>query len=162
MKLKKRLKHLKFKEDTIMEFSGVFLFIVGFIIFQFFMMSRSIDLSTDTQILKSVNVDEAAKLIEEGINIIDIRTSGEFSGKKLKNSKNCDYYSRNFKENMKKFDINKKYLIYCQTGSRSKSGLKTMKILGFKEAYELKGGISLWLRNNNSVISPKSKKAKSS
>jgi rhodanese-related sulfurtransferase len=145
-----------------MEFSGVIVFIVSFLIFQFFMMSKSLDLSTDTQILKSINIDEAAKLIEEGINIIDVRTPGEFSGKTLKNSKNCDIYNNKFKENMKKFDINKKYLIYCQTGNRSKSALKIAKTLGFKEMYELKGGISLWLRNNNSVTSPKPKKVKSS
>ena len=136
--------------------SGIVIFIIGFMIFKSIMM-KPLDLSTDNQILKSVNLDEAFKLFEEGINIIDVRTAGEFSDSRLKNAKNCDIYNNKFKEKLSKFDKNKKYLIYCQNGFRSRNALKIMKNLGFKETYELRGGITTWINGKKPVITSKSK-----
>lgn len=43
-----------------------------------------------------------------------------------------------------KLDRDKKYLVYCRSGKRSKSAQEIMKELGFKEVINMTGGFMDW------------------
>jgi len=133
-------------------FSALAVIFAGIILLQIVMVSRPLDLSTEDQILKSVNAKKAKELVDGGIKIIDVRTPGEYNRGRIKGAKNCDIYN-DFSNNIQKFKKEVPYLIYCQNGFRSRNGLKIMKNLDFKEVYELSGGISSWISNGFSIKS---------
>lgn len=104
---------------------------------------------TSDQTIKDINVQESDIMIKENQNnpdfiILDTRTTGEYNNGHLLNSVFIDYSSSNFKQEIEKLDRTKKYLIYCHSGGRSKTTLNLMKKLGFKEAYNMMGGIVAW------------------
>ncbi len=56
------------------------------------------------------------------------------------------------KQELEKLDRNKKYLLYCRSGKISGKTLKMMNKLGFKEAYNMKGGILAWSKAGYELI----------
>ncbi|HWP90893.1 MAG TPA: rhodanese-like domain-containing protein [Thermodesulfobacteriota bacterium] len=103
----------------------------------------------ETQVIKNISPQEAHVLIEKNKKnpdfvILDVRTPEEFSEGHIENAVNLDFYSDNFKEDLEKLDKNKTYITHCRSGSRSAKTLNLMKELGFKEAYNITGGIVQW------------------
>lgn len=80
--------------------------------------------------------------------VIDVRTPGEFAQGHLLNALNYDWNGGNFEQQISHLDKNKPVFVYCQSGRRSASAAAKMRELGFKEVYELDGGIIAW-RNAN-------------
>ncbi len=105
---------------------------------------------------KDLNAQETFTLIENNENkgifkIIDVRTPAEFSNGHIINAINIDYNAPDF--NMKLLTLDKEgvYLVYCQAGFRSAKAGEKMLTLGFKEVYNLSGGIKEW-RNAGYLI----------
>lgn len=104
---------------------------------------------TKIQIIESITPEEAYILIQENKDnpnfvILDVRTPEEFLGECIENAVNLDYYSDTFKNDLDELDKNKTYLIYCRSGRRSENALNIMKELGFREVYNMSGGIIKW------------------
>jgi len=104
---------------------------------------------TQTQIARNIAPKEAYTLIQNNIGnpnfvILDVRTPAEFADEHIENAINLDYYSETFRDDLDKLDKTKIYLIYCRTGSRGESSLAIMKELGFREVYNISGGITEW------------------
>jgi len=76
--------------------------------------------------------------------LIDVRTQAEHDQKKIAESEVIDVYEPDFMEKMTSLDKDKKYLIYCLSGARSGQVLGIMSQMGFKEVYDLSGGIADW------------------
>ena len=77
--------------------------------------------------------------------IIDVRTLEEFEISRIPNSKNIDFYNpQNFMLEIEKLDKDNNYYIYCRTGVRSANSCALMKELGFKNTFNLVGGIVEW------------------
>ena len=94
-------------------------------------------------IIQSISAAEFKQRLEDGgYEIIDVRTplewemEGRVDGAVLMNIQEPD-----FMEKIKDLDRDKKYLIYCRSGGRSKYALNFMEQLGFQEVYELDMGI---------------------
>ena len=105
--------------------------------------------ATPAQIIEDISPRDALTLIQENRNnpdfaIIDVRTPEEFAESHIENAINIDFYSETFRDDINRLDKNKTYLIYCRSGRRSASALGIMAELGFKEAYNLLGGIIDW------------------
>lgn len=83
-----------------------------------------------------------------GAPLIDVRTPGEFSQGHLKNAINYDISKSGFENQIASLDKVKPVLIYCLTGSRSMYAVRYMQSIGFKEVYELNGGIMRWRAAN--------------
>ena len=103
----------------------------------------------ETQVIKNISPQDAHVLIEKNKNdpnlvILDVRTPEEFSEGHIENAVNLDFYSDDFKEELDKLDKNKTYVTHCRSGGRSAKTLNLMKELGFKEAYNITGGIVEW------------------
>lgn len=76
--------------------------------------------------------------------IIDVRTPGEFSKGHLVNAKNIDWNGNDFEKQISTFDKSKPVFVYCLSGGRSAAAASLMRKQGFKEVYELDGGIMKW------------------
>jgi len=94
----------------------------------------------------SVSAAEFSKKIAEfpGAPIIDVRTPGEFSQGHIKNAVNYDISTNEFASQIASLDKSKPVLIYCLSGSRSTYAVSYMKSQGFKQVYELNGGMMRW------------------
>ena len=75
------------------------------------------------------------------VQLIDVRTANEYHANRIKKAKNIDIFSSKFTLEVNKLDKEKPVYVYCRSGGRSKRASKTLSKLGFKEIYDLKGGI---------------------
>lgn len=76
--------------------------------------------------------------------LLDVRTPGEVANGKIAQPTHIDIMQPNFVEKVKKLDTQKPIYVYCAVGGRSGKAMQQMKKLGFKEVYNLKGGITAW------------------
>ena len=76
--------------------------------------------------------------------LVDVRTPGEFSEGHLEKALNIDWRGSDFNEKISKLDKSKPVLVYCLSGGRSGAAANKMRSDGFKEVYELNGGIMKW------------------
>ena len=98
----------------------------------------------------SLSANEFHKKVNElpGAPVIDVRTPGEFSKGHLQNALNIDWNGEDFETEISKLDKSKPIFVYCLSGARSASAADQMRSNGFKEVYELKGGILKWRAAN--------------
>lgn len=104
---------------------------------------------TLTAKVKNISTKKAYELIEErdgdsDFVILDVRTPEEFAEGHIENAVNIDFYADTFPDELDVLDRDKTYLIYCQSGGRSGSATRMMKELGFKDVYNMEGGINIW------------------
>jgi thioredoxin len=104
-----------------------------------------------------LNVDDFQKKLALASNamVIDVRTTDEFDGGHLSDAKNIDWNGSSFEAEIQKLDKSKSYYVYCLAGSRSASAANKMRSLGFKEVYEMQGGIMAWNNAGKSLSLPK-------
>jgi len=91
--------------------------------------------------------EEWAELLEKDDNavILDVRTPEEVEEGYIPNSINIDIYmGQKFLKEIEKLDKSRNYYIYCRTGNRSGQACSLMEGMGFKNAYNLMGGITEW------------------
>lgn len=81
--------------------------------------------------------------------ILDVRTPGEFAQGKIDGAVNLDIKDPAFSEQVSGLDKDKTYLVYCRTGRRSASACQLMQDQGFKNLYNLQGGILAWQAAGN-------------
>lgn len=79
-----------------------------------------------------------------GAQLLDVRTREEFSVGHIQGSVNIDYYNAAFRKRINKLDKSRPLFVYCRSGSRSAKAVAILLEEGFREIYELKGGILLW------------------
>lgn len=108
---------------------------------------------SSSRIFESVSPSDFDSLLSEDVVLLDIRTSQEFDSGHIEEAISIDFYSSSFKSDIKSLDKTRTYLIYCRSGSRSSNALNMMEELGFKEVYDLRGGINKWKTSGFSVIS---------
>lgn len=76
--------------------------------------------------------------------IVDVRTPDEFSKGHIVNALNYDWNGSEFGKQIALLDKSKPVFVYCLSGGRSFSAANKMRSEGFKEVYELSGGIMKW------------------
>lgn len=80
--------------------------------------------------------------------ILDVRTPDEFSMGHLHNAVNYDWNGSQFDEQIKPLDKSKPVFVYCLSGGRSSAAASKMRAMGFKEVYEMDGGLMQWRSKN--------------
>lgn len=99
----------------------------------------------ETEHFKLLNSAQYKQVISEnGVTIIDVRTPEEYQNGHIENAQNINVQSGDFKAKMENFDREKPIYIYCRSGSRSANAGRILEKMGFKEIYDLKGGILSW------------------
>lgn len=73
--------------------------------------------------------------------LVDVRTPDEFASGHIASAINVDFDNQSFTSEIQKLDTSKTYFVYCRSGNRSGKAIAIMKNNGFKNMYELQGGI---------------------
>ena len=112
---------------------------------------------TQPQVVKDITSAEAYALIQANAGnkdfvIIDVRTPDEYNGGHIENAVNVNYNSGNFRDEISRFNKDRTYLIYCRTGTRSAGARDIMRELGFREIYNMAGGILDWTAKGLPVV----------
>ena len=97
----------------------------------------------------SVTPAEAKKMIEEveGLQLVDVRTPQEYAQGALPGSTLVpwnSWYTRDFVKKMGAFDREKPLLLVCAVGGRSWAAAGLLRRNGFREVYNLNGGLQAW------------------
>ena len=100
-----------------------------------------------------LNVDEFEKKITSGENVqlLDVRTPGEFNKLRINGAQNIDYNSPDFKDKLKSLDKTRPVLVYCLSGGRSAKAATYLRKQGYK-AFELDGGMLEWNAKKKPVV----------
>lgn len=82
---------------------------------------------------------------DENAVILDVRTQDEVDEGKIPNSIHIDIHrGQGFIYEVDALDKTKNYYVYCKAGGRSGQACTIMNHLGFKNTYNLIGGIMAW------------------
>jgi rhodanese-related sulfurtransferase len=77
--------------------------------------------------------------------VLDVRTASEIAEGMIPDAEHLDIYSgQDFINGLEKLDKNRTYYVYCKSGGRSAQACSIMLQLGFKQAFNLVGGITAW------------------
>jgi phage shock protein E len=79
-----------------------------------------------------------------GVQLIDVRTPGEFQSGHIAGARNLDWTSGQLEEHAGELDRKKPVLLYCASGRRSAEGSTFLKREGFNMVTDLAGGIHAW------------------
>jgi phage shock protein E len=125
-------------------FSFLLLFVLGFV---------SCSQQTETgQLTPAVF---AEKMKTTGVVVLDVRTIDEFNSGHIEGAKQLDYYETDsFNASIDALDKNVTYLLYCRSGGRSGTTYDMMVQKGFKNVYNLEGGMLAWQKANMPVVAP--------
>jgi rhodanese-related sulfurtransferase len=97
-------------------------------------------------VAQNIDVVTFKKFIEEkqGRQILDVRTPGETASGIIPGAIEMDISAANFPSSLDDLDKSKPVLVYCRSGNRSGQAMRQMSAMGFKEVYNLNGGIMAW------------------
>lgn len=83
--------------------------------------------------------------------IVDVRTPEEYSSGHINGAVNINFYDNSFEQQIKQLPANKIILVYCKSGNRSGKATSAMENMGFKQVYDLEGGINNWLQKGKPI-----------
>lgn len=107
----------------------------------------------NSESINQMNSDELIEFIElNDAILVDVRTEDEYNSGYIENSLNIDYFSNDFSLNADKLDKSTPIILYCRSGKRSSMSASKISKLGFKEIYNLKGGILEWIEEGNMIV----------
>lgn len=96
---------------------------------------------------KNISPQEFHDMItkDPSLQVVDVRTPQEFAAGHIKGAKNVDFRSPDFEKNIAKAVKKRKtVLVYCRSGKRSLNAMNLMVKNGFKDVYNMEGGILAW------------------
>ncbi|MBT8326848.1 MAG: rhodanese-like domain-containing protein [Bacteroidia bacterium] len=76
--------------------------------------------------------------------IVDLRNRERFDLHHLKNAINIDLMSEHFIELFTDISKDKKILLYCDDGNRSKIAIRVLQEMGYNNLFSLHNGINAW------------------
>ena len=119
-------------------------------------------ISCNGQTSSAVNTIDAKSFAEklktnENPQLLDVRTPEEYSVDHIDNAKNVNWNGDDFVAKVNSYDKSKPIFVYCKVGGRSAQAANKLAELGFKEIYNLNGGIMKWNAENNANAIPSNK-----
>lgn len=106
-----------------------------------------------TETIHRVDADAFAKAIKQpGVTVIDVRTPAEFAAGHIAGAVNLDVEGGSFANDILDYDKSKTYAVYCASGARSYSAATQMADAGFKDIYDLDGGVTMWQATGHALV----------
>ncbi len=101
----------------------------------------------------NLSVTEFDKSVSgQSVQLLDVRTAGEFAGAHLANAMQADWTNlEEFERRAAALDKTKPVYTYCLSGGRSNAATKWLNDNGYK-AYNLAGGITRWNNEGKPVV----------
>lgn len=95
---------------------------------------------------ESISANDMASELKNNkkVQVLDVRTAGEFSSGHIPKAKNINVINGSFKNKIQELDKSKIYYVYCRSGMRSAKACKILSKYGFEKVYNLRGGIMAW------------------
>jgi len=110
---------------------------------------------TQNQIAE-INADTLNKWISEGrkVELIYVGTQGSYTEAHISGSVFLPF-DESFADEIKKMSGEKTYVLICPTGGRSHRAAELMAENGFTKVFNLKGGVTDWIRHGFKVVKNK-------
>lgn len=107
--------------------------------------------SSGNQTIESISLEEAFTLMEDhwgdgDFVIVDLRPAEQYARGHIQNAINIEYQSEEFATTLDELEREHIYLLYSQTDQTSGKVLDMMAALGFREVYNMLGGMGRWER----------------
>ncbi len=96
------------------------------------------------------------KLAQSDVQVVDVRSPEEFASGGLPGAVNYNVNGGDFEKNLDKLDKSKPVLVYCLSGGRSGKAAEMMASKGFKEVYNMDGGMVRWRAEGRKAPAAKS------
>ncbi len=93
--------------------------------------------------------------LDEGkdFTLFDVRRQEEVDGGVIDPAAvNYDFYSDDFDDNLAELDKEQTYYVYCHSGGRSAKTVERMKEMGFKNVFNVDGGIIKWQADGMKLV----------
>ena len=100
-------------------------------------MNKENNSNKDTITITKVTCDKMKELVGDGAILIDVREKDEYDEGHLDNAINISYTVIGDKIGEITSDLDKKIVVYCKSGGRSNKAANTLKLLGYKNIYDL-------------------------
>jgi rhodanese-related sulfurtransferase len=82
---------------------------------------------------------------KENVQVLDVRTTGEYRSGHIKNSLQADWTNKQqFADRSQHLDKSKPLYVYCAVGGRSHAAAEWFRSNGYKDVFELSGGLIKW------------------
>lgn len=121
-----------------MKFRSVFILLISFSILSCNgQPSKNIQTIAPEAFAKKINETPKAQ-------ILDVRTPEEYASEHIDNAINVNWLGDNFESDAEKFDKSEPVFVYCKSGGRSAKASAKLAELGFKNIYNLDGGMMKW------------------
>ena len=101
-----------------------------------------------------INADAFEKTLktDKTVQLVDVRTPGEFASGHIEGAVNYDFYASDFAQKIGKLDKKKPVMVYCAVGGRSGAAAEQLKKSGFTKVYDLDGGMDAWKDAGKKVV----------
>ena len=112
-------------------------------------------ISCTAQTKTSLTADEFEKAVNQnnGVQVLDVRTPGEYFSGHIANALQADWNDdKEFNRRIGFVDKGKPVYVYCLAGGRSAAAAKKMRAMGFTDVFELNGGINAWKAAEKNLI----------
>lgn len=112
----------------------------------FLLLFAPLFFSCSAQQKTAMNADEFEKGIQQqNIQLLDVRTAGEFQNGHIQHALQANWNNKTeFTERVKHIDKDKPVYVYCLAGGRSAAAAAWLRENGYKEVYDLAGGMNAW------------------
>ncbi len=102
---------------------------------------------------KQIVAEEFHKgMIAGNIQLLDVRTAGEYQSGHLKNALLADWNNEaQFQDRIQYLDKKKAVYVYCLSGARSSAAADWLHQQGYTHVVSLQGGINAWKQANKTV-----------
>ena len=92
---------------------------------------------------------EKAITTNENIQVLDVRTPGEYFSGHIKNALQADWNDpKEFERRISFVDKTRPVYVYCLAGGRSAAAAAKLRNMGYENVFELKGGTNAWRAAN--------------
>lgn len=114
--------------------------------------SSAYDLMLSTLLSHSVTEISVKELNEmEGVLLVDAREAEEFAVSRMPGAKHVGYNKFDI-ESFNNITKEQKIVVYCSVGYRSEKVAEKLRQAGFKQVFNLYGGIFEWVNQGNVVV----------
>lgn len=120
---------------------------LSFLVFITFLLSCFNNNAQEKNLLEPTAYREKMNM-KKNFHLVDVRTNGEFQSGYISGAINIDIQESDFEQKIAKLSKDKPVFVYCLSGGRSAQAQKIFLEKGFKEVYNMQGGILAWKSSN--------------
>lgn len=83
--------------------------------------------------------------------LLDVRTPSETAQGIIPGATKINLHDADFEQRLQELDKSRPVFVYCRSGARSGNAMSLMHKAGFKEVYNLSGGILAWQQSGGEI-----------